>query len=286
VIDDEIDARIAEVTDTIEEDNLILSFYLRHYIQTLNKPKQKSLQLKFISLSSCVSFLFLYMPNEISIIGDVHGCYHTLKSLYEKIQRINTDIFSVGDLIDRGRYSKEAVQFCIDKKIKCVRGNHEDMMMRAVENTSRYFFSMNEDVRFYFSNGGTKTLYSYTGSLSKAVVDEFRSVIRSTGHYDWIKDLPLKYEFEKVIISHAGIIDGGDDESILWNRSEPAKLDKFQVFGHTPLREVEYIPGHYINIDTACVYENKLSAVLIDTDTGNVLEIFEEEFHSEDAFQL
>jgi len=93
---------------------------------------------------------------------------------------------------------------------------------------------------------------------------KFKEEIRSLGHFDFLSNLPLKYEIGNVIISHAGIVDGGNDVSILWNRNTPAYLDKLQVFGHTPLEEVDFKKKHYVNIDTGCVYQNKLTAVIID----------------------
>jgi len=42
----------------------------------------------------------------IFVIGDVHGMYHTLLALLNKLPA-NADIVFVGDLIDRGRYSAD-----------------------------------------------------------------------------------------------------------------------------------------------------------------------------------
>jgi hypothetical protein len=78
-----------------------------------------------------------------------------------------------------------------------------------------------------------------------------------------------------VIISHAGIIEGGDDRSILWNRDSPAHLDELQIFGHTPLDEIKYIKNYYANIDTGCVYKNKLTAVIVDTLLGKIDEVIQ-----------
>ena len=67
----------------------------------------------------------------IAIIGDIHGCYFTLKELYEKIIEHTNEIYSVGDLIDRGNFSRQVIQFCINNDIKPVLGNHDDMLLRA-----------------------------------------------------------------------------------------------------------------------------------------------------------
>ncbi len=203
----------------------------------------------------------------IAVIGDIHGCFYTLKKLYSKLKRIN-EIYSVGDLIDRGRFSKEVVQFCQENVIKCIRGNHEDMMIKAVDQSGRILGFMHKEAEHYYMNGGQETQYSYIQSREFADFKKFKSAIKSSGHYDYINTFPLFYEFKKVIISHAGIIEGGNEISIMWNRDKPAVLGKLQIFGHTPNEEMIYKKHYYANIDTACVYKNKLTAVIVDTNTG------------------
>jgi len=218
----------------------------------------------------------------IAIIGDVHGCLYTLKSLFENIKDRCTKIFSVGDLIDRGPYSKEVVQFCIDNNIMPVRGNHEDMLLKAIENTSGNFWNRSKDIDLYFYNGGDKAQKSYINSRSQNDFDIFKKELESNGHLEWIKSFPLRYESKVLVISHAGIIDGGDDYSIFWNRDVPAKLDKIQIFGHTSIEDIDYFEDHYVNIDTSCVYGNKLSALLIDKSTSKIVDIVQEELNLKD----
>lgn len=213
--------------------------------------------------------------NRIAIIGDIHGCYFTLKSLYDKI-RNSGEVYAVGDLIDRGKFSKQVVQFCIDNNIRPVKGNHEDMMLNAIEKSDKLFSFISKDAELYYFNGGRETQYSYISSRLFSNFKKFKDEIRSLGHFDFLNNLPLKYEFEKVIISHAGIVEGGNDVSILWNRSTPAFLNKLQIFGHTPLEEVDFKKNHYINIDTGCVYRNKLTAVIIDKSSGLIEKTFQE----------
>ena len=49
----------------------------------------------------------------VAVIGDIHGCFHTLKKLYALILKKYPDIpvCAVGDLVDRGKYSYEVVEF-------------------------------------------------------------------------------------------------------------------------------------------------------------------------------
>ncbi|MEO8210262.1 MAG: metallophosphoesterase [bacterium] len=220
-------------------------------------------------------------PN-IAILGDIHGCYNTLVKVFEQLNEVE-EIYSVGDLIDRGKYSKEVVEFCMKNNIKPVKGNHEDMMIKAIDNSDRFMGFLFKDAELYYNNGGGETQYSYTSSRQFSDFKSFKQQIKALGHYEYVKNFPLKYEFKKVIISHAGIIEGGDNFSILWNRSIPAQLDKLQIFGHTPLKEFAYKEDYYSNIDTGCVYKNKLTALIVDPDEGRIIDIIQENCHPMDV---
>ena len=42
----------------------------------------------------------------IAVISDVHGCFNTLKKLVKEVRKKypNIPLYSVGDLIDRGKF--------------------------------------------------------------------------------------------------------------------------------------------------------------------------------------
>jgi predicted phosphodiesterase len=222
-------------------------------------------------------------PNStIAVIGDIHGCYNTFLKVWERMNGIK-EIYTVGDLIDRGKYSKEVVEFCMNNNIRSVRGNHEDMLIKAIESSDKILGFLFKEAELYYYNGGRETQYSYINSRLFSNFKKFKQELKATGHYDFLKNFPLKYEFKKVVISHAGIINGGDDNSILWNRSTPAQIDKLQIFGHTPLQEFTYLRNYYSNIDTGCVYKNKLTAVIVDTELGKIEELIQEDCHPEDV---
>ena len=220
--------------------------------------------------------------NLVAVIGDIHGCYYTLLNLFERIKDDCSQVFTVGDLIDRGHYSKDVVQFCIDNNIMPVRGNHEDMLINAIGNSWGNSAKREQDIDLYFHNGGNITQKSYINSKYKKDFDDFEKELRSNGHLKWIKSLPLKYESKVLEISHAGIVEGGDEQTILWNRDSPTRLNKLQIFGHTSIEEVDYIEDYFVNIDTACIYGNKLSALILEKSTAKIIDIVEEELNSRD----
>jgi len=222
--------------------------------------------------------------NLIAIIGDIHGCYYTLMNLYTKLLLLEINlVYSVGDLIDRGKYSKEVVQFCIDKEIKPVKGNHEDMMVLAIDNPYQKAYSMYgySNKEMYLLNGCNKTMRSYINSEDEDTFDVFAKEIKRYGHFDYLKKLPMKQETDGIIISHAGIVNGEPEMKLLWNRDIPSKLNKYQVFGHTSRRECK-IEDHYACIDTGCVYGGYLSAIVIDSLTAKIDSVISEPLNKSD----
>lgn len=202
-----------------------------------------------------------------AIIGDIHGCLAQLEKLHAKILRHTKEIYSVGDLIDRGDFSKETVQFCKDHEILPVMGNHEFMMLQSVEAEPLEGYAMNSNMfNMWVNNGGDRTIEQYCRNKD-VNIHSFVKEITDCGHLDYIKTFPLKVETDTCIISHGGIITGKPQINSLFNRNTPSKLGKVQVFGHTPVQEAIIVRNHYINIDTGCVYGNKLSAAVVYPDS-------------------
>jgi len=219
----------------------------------------------------------------IAVIGDIHGCYHTLENLYGKISSYTSEIYSVGDLIDRGRHSKAVVQFCIDKNISPVRGNHEEMMVKSLDkHPSESPFGINLSFDMWQVNGGLETIRSYGDYDEYDPLKNFEYKLKEAGHHEFLMNLPLMIEIESIVITHAGIADGIHGDSVLWNRRPPKKLRQFQVFGHSPIIDAYYVENHFINIDAGCVYGRKLTAAVINPKTKEVLHIISEPLNEKD----
>ena len=66
------------------------------------------------------------------VVGDVHGCFRTLERVLEAVRfdPAADRLFSVGDLINRGPHSMEAIEWLTDGRIHAaVLGNHESTML-------------------------------------------------------------------------------------------------------------------------------------------------------------
>lgn len=227
------------------------------------------------------------------IIGDVHGEYGSLLRLREKLPKDAKLIF-VGDLVDRGRKSKEVIAFVRKNNHSCVLGNHEDMMIAYVKAFEKSYPNLPSIVYWnkWIYNGGKETLLSYeiiyidkdNGKLVCTEDEEkFNQLLDDV---KWLESLPLFIELEAkkndkpIVISHAPVANVWHfrndntkkeifEEYALWNRTNPNKNVKiFNIFGHSLQKEVD-TSKHYINVDTGCHYTKegygKLSAYCVET---------------------
>jgi serine/threonine protein phosphatase 1 len=160
------------------------------------------------------------------VIGDVHGCFHTFQKLLTHWDMEKEIMIQVGDLIDRGPMSAQTVVLSMQLdqqfpgKANFLRGNHEQMMLN-------YYARKDNN---WLMNGGKETIKQF-----KTRNSDIEAFLK------WMGKLPLKYETENFIISHAGIcshpakFDPDHPQGLLWTRSPLENLGKTQIVGHTPL---------------------------------------------------
>ncbi len=88
------------------------------------------------------------------IVGDIHGSYFTLMKLLERIRFSDTDkLISVGDLINRGKFSLEVLRFFVNNKNTfSVWGNHDFLLPLSkyapyvLENESSDMLKIGKDI--------------------------------------------------------------------------------------------------------------------------------------------
>lgn len=98
------------------------------------------------------------------VIGDVHGCFHTLKNLIARLPK-EAELIFVGDLCDKGNFSKDVIDFVIQNNYPCIKGNHEHLMETYLEDAIFHdkHSPWSSDKRY----GGMVTLESYGGDHDK-----------------------------------------------------------------------------------------------------------------------
>ncbi|KAB2909749.1 MAG: metallophosphoesterase [Ignavibacteriales bacterium] len=214
-----------------------------------------------------------------AVIGDIHGCYYTLKNLYDKLTDIygEFDVYATGDLVDRGRHSFKVLEFVIEKGIVPVLGNH-DMMFLS-----------------YFRDPESPAAVAWNMNSSGSILSDYKESPEALGrHCNFIADMPLFVSLENHLISHAGVNkqwlgvlneDGSlnddalleigtklinDPHGLLWNRDEILNVGKVQIVGHTPVSNFRYSPSNHVYyIDTGAATGNKLTAIVFE-DEGEI----------------
>ncbi len=204
---------------------------------------------------------------KIFVIGDVHGCIYTLKKLLVSWQKEKEQLIFVGDLIDRGNFSPETVDFvkrlCKKEDAICLMGNHEFACYRAI---------LERKEKTWFRKMGEETIAQYAKSKFKLEKDA-----------KWFQELPLIWQNGNFIISHAGIskaainpFDKNNSESVLWTRTELKVYEnKIQIHGHTPSYENPFFKKETQswNIDSAAVYSHFLTGLKFYTNGDFIEEI-------------
>lgn len=72
------------------------------------------------------------------IVGDVHGCFYTLKKLLQHWDSDHQKLIFVGDYINKGKHSHKVVELVRALQVKypgtvCIKGNHEYEMVQYIE---------------------------------------------------------------------------------------------------------------------------------------------------------
>jgi len=156
------------------------------------------------------------------IVGDVHGCYYTLKELLREHWRPEEDtLILIGDIINKGPHSAKALKYAIKLKrlhpfqVILLRGNHEQWFLESYRHKSK-----------------SKAYSSLLDDLNKQGLksEEVNSALSA-----W----PLHWESNKLFVSHAGLsnaavdpFDPRDEHGLLKNRKNLKPLSKIQIIGH------------------------------------------------------
>ncbi|ADU31141.1 Bis(5'-nucleosyl)-tetraphosphatase (asymmetrical) [Evansella cellulosilytica DSM 2522] len=216
------------------------------------------------------------------VIGDIHGCYQELVELLQKLgyqfeednlsHKDNRKPVFLGDLTDRGPDSISVIKsVCTwvknDQALYCP-GNHCNKLYR-------YFLGRNVVI-----SHGLETTVAELEALTQKQYQHLSSMFKRL-----YEECPLYLQLDdgKLVVAHAGIRPqdiGKTNKSVktfvLYGditgekhpdgrpvRRDWAKKYTYEctvVYGHTPVKQVRQVENT-INIDTGCVFGNRLSAL-------------------------
>lgn len=190
------------------------------------------------------------------VVGDIHGQFHLLEDIMRAVN-FSPDqdrLFSVGDLIDRGQDSRNALSYLQQPWFFAVRGNHEDMLLHAKTQQHNRAY-----MRWWANAGGRWWQHTDAGTQ-----DELHQAVA---------ELPIAREIISgempIAIVHADCgknwpgfaqqIESADQTSLehaMWSRNrmnvgdQTGVLNARMVFmGHTPVKQPTLL-GNCWNLDT------------------------------------
>ena len=229
--------------------------------------------------------------NKTIVIGDVHGCFNTLKKLIRKFPKDSKLIF-LGDLCNRGKYSKEVIDFVIKNNHQCLLGNHEIKLYR--------------DLRKILLDKNQKkdSIFNDTERESNLAIQSYKNTFKvkkvMKKHFNWIESLPLYIELKvnnkKIFLTHGFGLpyykrkdnlnysialhsNKFNDKTYKKDWEDFTKYRTINIFGHCVFNEV-LLGKKYIGIDTGCVRGNKLSAIDLDT-----FRVYSQKVDTKDLFE-
>lgn len=199
------------------------------------------------------------------VISDIHGYLNRVSDLLRQVSFSDGDeLFVLGDIIDRGPQSAEAIIWAVEEapcNIHFLMGNHEDMMLSVLKRDINAF-TIEESQTWEWNepwgwNGGNKTMQA----LSDLTTPQWRKDVL----IPWLENLPFYFDVtlgkERYMMVHAGLstmmhmsddyyndgikrkIDIPDygkvfSQSLLWLRENwlfsIEDLPYNVIFGHTP----------------------------------------------------
>lgn len=211
---------------------------------------------------------FSESQGRILAIGDVHGCTNQLDPLWAAIKPTPADtVVFLGDYVDRGPDSKGVLDRLIEWRksfnLTCLRGNHELMMQRAVDDAG--------ERKLWLGFGGLECLQSYGSKPGRTgTLDDVPE-----SHWEFIEHTLVDYyETEQVLFVHATFDPQKpraeqSEETLFWQPlSKAIVLDngKTIVCGHTSQKSGQILDlGPTVCIDTYAHGGGKLTCLDVTT---------------------
>lgn len=201
------------------------------------------------------------------IVGDVHGCYYTLRKLLESSWNPEQEkLVLLGDFVNKGKHTFAVLEYLI--KLQAQSGGN----MVILKGNNEYLFEE-----------------YYRDSLTLSAKQKFEIYnLNYLKTLDWLRNLPHQWQNGVVYASHGGIAEDSefpiddDDLRVLFNRKPLKNIGKRQFLGHIVVDEPTFdeVAGAWY-LDTGAGFGKKLTGVKVSL-VGNVEEIISLPVHEKD----
>ncbi|MXV38031.1 hypothetical protein GO491_04970 [Flavobacteriaceae bacterium Ap0902] len=159
------------------------------------------------------------------VIGDVHGCYYTLRELITKHwNREQERLILLGDLVNKGKHTFAVLDYVMD-----IQKRHPDQVV-ILKGNHDYLFEKN-----------------YRENITLAAKQKFEFYdLDYIEVLNWMNDLPHFYKTKNLFFSHAGVDVksqsklNSDNLDILFNKNKLKNIKKCQFLGHIVVDEPTY----------------------------------------------
>ena len=181
------------------------------------------------------------------VMSDIHGNISHYRSIMEQIQLQPEDtLYILGDVIDRYPDGIRILRKLMAMpNVKMLLGNHEYMMLNALDEPEQPDILREHSLRLWYRNGGAIT-HTYIKHIKKTIRREV---------FDFLRSLPLNIDIE-INGNHYLLVHGSPaewagpylcryrspEEFAVWYRMTPAApsiKDTTIIFGHTPTSEYQ-----------------------------------------------
>ena len=225
-------------------------------------------------------------------VGDIHGRVDLLAALHDRILDDAATatagrkvLVYLGDYVDRGPASFDVVDLLIEAplegfEIVHLKGNHEDFLLRFLEDPGGSPEENLDQADLWFINGGDVTLHSYqvpvlAWPFGLAELETARRAFAAAlppSHRAFFQNLKMFHVEGDYLFVHAGIrpgvpLDEQAEEDLLWIREgfldSDADFGHMVVHGHTPEAETDVRPNR-IGIDTGAYYTDRLTCLVVE----------------------
>ncbi|MDF2960672.1 MAG: metallophosphoesterase [Paenibacillus sp.] len=228
----------------------------------------------------------LPLDQQYIIIGDVHECVDDLKGLLldhgykieagklvvtDKLKQ--TKLILVGDWIDKGKQTKDIVQFLYDNQehFYFVLGNHENFVDKYIKGEingvdQELLHTYFDSTQVLLNDPELRGRFQHLVSISKP----FYRYVGTRGPSFYVTHAPCKNKYigklDTNSVRHQRNFridrEAPLEEQLAFLQEEAVKNHPFHVFGHVATKQSFRI-GNKVNIDTGSVHGNLLTSVSI-----------------------